>query len=143
MPSFARNMEQATTTPMRMTKTVKGWGRRFPMRSVARMKRSIRRLEGGEGAGEVGEILERATEYTRLHFLSEELLMRRHAYPHHAEHEQEHQRMLEEIGAIALAYDAGRRAEALDALKIFRARLVGHIHAHDEELSRFIGGVDV
>jgi hemerythrin len=92
----------------------------------------------GLGASEIDDILARLLEYTRLHFLSEELLMRQHAYEHHDEHVFEHRRMLEELDAIRKKQAEGGGDDAGMALQRLRARLLGHIHSHDAELTHFI-----
>ena len=90
------------------------------------------------GAAEVDEILVRLLEYTRLHFLSEELLMRLHAYEHHDEHIFEHRRMLELLEEVRAANLRGQADEAGMSVQRLRARLLGHIHSHDAELTHFI-----
>lgn len=92
----------------------------------------------GLDATEVDEILLRLLEYTRLHFLSEELLMRLHAYEHHDEHVLEHRRMLEQLEQIRKAHQKGEGEEAGMSIQRLRARLLGHIHSHDAELTHFI-----
>jgi hemerythrin len=92
----------------------------------------------GMKANEVDEILVRLLEYTRLHFLSEELLMRLHAYEHHDEHVFEHRRMLEQLEEIRKTYQQGQADEAGMSIQRLRARLLGHIHSHDAELTHFI-----
>ena len=94
--------------------------------------------EKGLDATEIDEILVRLLEYTRLHFLSEELLMRLHAYEHHDEHIFEHRRMLDELEAIRKAQQQGQSDEAGMSVRRLRARLLGHIHSHDAELTHFI-----
>lgn len=89
-------------------------------------------------AAEIDEILVRLLEYTRLHFLSEELLMRLHAYEHHDEHVFEHRRMLEQLEEVRAAHQQGQADEAGMSVQRLRARLLGHIHSHDAELTHFI-----
>ena len=89
-------------------------------------------------AAAVDEILVRLLEYTRLHFLSEELLMRLHAYDHHDEHVFEHRRMLDHLEEIRGAYQGGQVDGAGMSVQRLRARLLGHIHSHDAELTHFI-----
>ena len=89
-------------------------------------------------AAEVEEIVVRLLEYTRLHFLSEELLMRLHAYEHHDEHVFEHRRMLEQLEEIREARQQGQTGDAGMSIQRLRARLLGHIHSHDAELTHFI-----
>ena len=92
----------------------------------------------GLDATAVDEILLRLLEYTRLHFLSEELLMRLHAYEHHDEHVFEHRRMLDQLEEIRNSQQSGQVDEAGMSVQRLRARLLGHIHSHDAELSHFI-----
>jgi hemerythrin len=89
-------------------------------------------------AAEVEEIVVRLLEYTRLHFLSEELLMRLHAYEHHDEHVFEHRRMLEQLEEVRDAHQQGQTGDAGMSIQRLRARLLGHIHSHDAELTHFI-----
>jgi hemerythrin len=89
-------------------------------------------------AAEVDEIVVRLLEYTRLHFLSEELLMRLHAYEHHDEHVFEHRRMLEQLEEVRDAHQQGQTGDAGMSIQRLRARLLGHIHSHDAELTHFI-----
>lgn len=89
-------------------------------------------------AAEVEEIVVRLLEYTRLHFLSEELLMRLHAYEHHDEHVFEHRRMLEQLEEVREAHQQGQTGDAGMSIQRLRARLLGHIHSHDAELTHFI-----
>ena len=94
--------------------------------------------EKGLDATEIDEILVRLLEYTRLHFLSEELLMRLHAYEHHDEHVFEHRRMLDELEAIRKTHSQGQAEDAGVSVQRLRACLLGHIHSHDAELTHFI-----
>jgi hemerythrin-like metal-binding protein len=64
-------------------------------------------IASGQASDEVAEILGRFREFTRLHFLSEELLMRLHAYPHHDDHVLEHHRMVETLDEIEQAHTEG------------------------------------
>jgi len=89
-------------------------------------------------AAEVEEIVVRLLEYTRLHFLSEELLMRLHAYEHHDEHVFEHRRMLDQLEEVREAHQQGQTGDAGMSIQRLRARLLGHIHSHDAELTHFI-----
>jgi len=94
--------------------------------------------ENALNSEEIDEIIVRLLEYTRLHFLSEELLMRLHAYEHHDEHVFEHRRMLEELESAREARRQGLSEDAGTRMQRLRARLLGHIHSHDAELTHFI-----
>ena len=49
---------------------------------------------GGEDRTESAARLKQLLEYSEAHFLSEQLLMRLHAYPAYEEHVQEHDRLI-------------------------------------------------
>jgi hemerythrin-like metal-binding protein len=97
-------------------------------------------IASNRATGEVAEILSQCREFTRLHFLSEELLMRLHAYPHHDDHVLEHQRMVEALDEIERAHGEGGPATALEVVRSFKATLMSHIATRDTELTRFMSG---
>jgi hemerythrin len=97
-------------------------------------------LEAAASGEEAREVLDRFLEYTKLHFLSEELLMRLHGYPHHDDHRSEHHRMLEELEEIERDRADRGGQQTAQRVRSFRARLLAHIRTHDEELTRYIGG---
>jgi hemerythrin-like metal-binding protein len=88
--------------------------------------------------GEITQLLEQFRDYTRLHFSSEELLMRLHAYPQHAEHLQEHERLSEDLESIEQAHREGRAETLLAELRAYRSRLMTHIRTLDDQFSRSI-----
>jgi hemerythrin-like metal-binding protein len=97
-------------------------------------------IASGQASDEVAEILGRFREFTRLHFLSEELLMRLHAYPHHDDHVLEHHRMVETLDEIEQAHTEGESDTALAVVRSFKASLMTHIATQDTELTRFMAG---
>ena len=49
----------------------------------------------------IAELLGRLEDVARLHFMEEQSLMRLHAYPGYAAHEQEHDDLLDELGELS------------------------------------------
>jgi len=80
------------------------------------------------------EILDRLIEFSRVHFLSEQLLMRLHAFGDHDAHVREHESMLEALEGFRAARRDGSREDALDAAEHLRTFLVAHIAGRDREL---------
>ena len=76
----------------------------------------------------------RLLDYSRAHFLSEQLLMRLHAYDDHERHVAEHEEMLDALETFGQDLAEGRRAEAAAAMTRLRAFLLGHIEGRDREL---------
>jgi hemerythrin len=91
-------------------------------------------VEAGRRDTQVGELLARLSDLSAAHFLSEDLLMRLHAYPDHAAHVAEHEEMTEMLAALR-AEEGGPSSNRLAAL---RNRFVHHIHARDEQLEDFL-----
>ena len=95
-------------------------------------------LSSSGDAAATEEILDRFREFTRLHFLSEELLMRLHAYPQHEAHLAEHHRMVEALGDLEGSVRDGSAGDALARVRSFKSTLLDHISNQDTELSRFM-----
>jgi len=72
-------------------------------------------VSGGKAAD---EIRERLADYCRAHFLSEELLMRLHAYPDYDDHIADHEQMLDAIDGLT-------EPDTIDALSAFLLRHIG------------------
>jgi hemerythrin-like metal-binding protein len=57
---------------------------------------AFRRAVGdGQGHAAIDEILDRLVDYTKVHFSSEQLLMRLYQYPRYQEHVDDHERTIE------------------------------------------------
>jgi hemerythrin len=97
-------------------------------------------VQGGRTGPEVDELLERLLDYSRVHFLSEQLLMRHHAYEGYEDHVQDHDRMVAALEELRAAHDQGRTAYGLEVIRTVRADLMGHIRGRDHELGRFLSG---
>jgi len=61
----------------------------------------------GRSKDEVEEILVHLVDYTKIHFLSEQLLMRLHDYPRYRDHLHEHDMMVEQIDELHQRFRAG------------------------------------
>ncbi|MGF1641341.1 MAG: bacteriohemerythrin [Rhodospirillales bacterium] len=91
-------------------------------------------LGAAQAAAEIDEILDRLTDFSKVHFVSEELLMRLYQYPDYEAHVADHERMVEELDALRRGGD-GLTVEALDTLK---TSLVGHIARADRTLHDYL-----
>jgi hemerythrin len=94
----------------------------------------IAAAQSGRDDDHVAELLQRLRDVSEAHFLSEDLLMRLHAYPEHAAHVAEHEEMtaiLDSLREAVSSPDVGR-------LSSLRQRFVHHIHDKDERLEKFL-----
>ncbi len=93
----------------------------------------------GRAETEVYEILEQLIDYTKVHFMSEELLMRLYQYPHYEAHVAEHGRMVEQIEQARQRYQCGDAATTTETLDAALAGLTGHIGRSDRTLGGYLG----
>jgi hemerythrin-like metal-binding protein len=80
----------------------------------------------------VRKTLGQLVDFTSVHFLSEELMMRLHAYPQHDAHKLEHGRLTDQVAEIKNKVEAGDGGAALELVDGLHKWLVGHIKSHDQ-----------
>jgi len=83
-------------------------------------------------------ILERLLDYTRVHFLAEEMMMRLERFPAFEAHVEEHDDLVRQLESTRAVYAAGDRAITLEAVHTLRTWLAGHIRTQDRAFARFI-----
>jgi hemerythrin-like metal-binding protein len=97
----------------------------------------VRALEGRLGGSreEAAGLLEQLLDYSRVHFAAEELMMRLHAYPGHAEHQAEHGKLLEQLEEIRAAWGAGQVQPTKELVTALRHWLAEHVQTYDRGLA--------
>jgi hemerythrin len=102
----------------------------------------VNALEDAVAAGREREmadgILERLLDYTRVHFLAEELMMRLEGFPAFEAHIEEHDDLVRQLDAVRTAYRAGDRAITLETVHTLRTWLAGHVRTSDRAFARFL-----
>lgn len=88
---------------------------------------------------EILPVLDQFVSYTNAHFLSEQLLMRLHAYPEYDRHVQEHDRLIEQAHAVQKAFESGHDPAAHDLLLYLRDWLLGHMRTMDRAFGQYLG----
>jgi hemerythrin len=95
------------------------------------------RTDAPAGAG-IDDVADRLAEFSKVHFASEELLMRLYGYEHMAAHSQDHERALDDMAALKRALKDSDR-DALGAITQRLTRLVtGHIRASDRAFAEYL-----
>jgi hemerythrin len=97
-------------------------------------------VESGSPPAEVGRLLEQLTDYTKAHFMSEELLMRMDSYEGFDEHVEGHSHMLDVLEELAASHAAGNSKLIPGQAKSFLSFLVRHIETQD---ARYANAVKV
>jgi hemerythrin len=88
-------------------------------------------LRRGDDPALTERTLAQLVDFTRVHFLSEELMMRLYAYPQHDAHKLEHGRLTEQVGEIQRHLTQGEPQPALELIDALHRWLAGHIRTMD------------
>jgi hemerythrin len=83
-------------------------------------------------------LLDELVEHTNLHFLSEQLAMKLHAYEAYESHFLEHQRLLVEVQNLKRSLAAGTAMDKQSLIEALRSWLVVHIQTSDKTLAEYL-----
>ena len=83
-------------------------------------------------------LLNELIEHTNLHFLSEQLLMRLHAYQAYESHFHEHQRLLLEVEQLRDQLSGGTTTHKHSLIEALRGWLLIHIQTSDQRLAEYL-----
>ncbi|HSO43147.1 MAG TPA: hemerythrin family protein [Rhodospirillales bacterium] len=101
---------------------------------------ALRQAVSAGQADNAQELLERLTDYSKMHFASEQLLMRLYQYDGFAGHVAEHEEMIETLESLRSEQARGR-ADAGGWIDALDASLVRHIRGADRALGRYLAGL--
>lgn len=103
--------------------------------------RLVRELQSVLEAGDLAAadaLFERLEDFTNAHFLAEQLLMRLHAYPAFAAHQEEHDRLIQELRDLRRSLDGSSEIDALGAVARLERWLYAHMEVEDRALADFL-----
>jgi len=83
-------------------------------------------------------VLEQFIEFSDLHFLSEQLVMRLHSYPGYEAHLEEHARLMKKVREIREWVFREEKILSLELIKELRAWLLAHMASHDMAFGEFL-----
>jgi hemerythrin len=83
-------------------------------------------------------LLNELVEHTNLHFLSEQLAMRLHAYEAYESHLLEHERLLAQVQNLQRDLAMGTAANREGLIEALRSWLVVHIQTADKTLAEYL-----
>lgn len=92
----------------------------------------------GRSRGDVDEILDRLIDFTKVHFSSEQLLMRLYEYPAYQQHVDDHDETVDRLQAIRRSYLAGDLELTCATADALAGRLLDHIRSADHGLGAFL-----
>jgi len=83
-------------------------------------------------------LMEQFIEFSDMHFLSEQLVMRLNEYPGYERHLEEHTRLMKKVRAIRESILNGEKRPSLELLGELRQRLLCHIAEEDVAFGEFL-----
>ena len=95
-------------------------------------------VRSGADDGVVYALFDELVEHTNLHFLSEQLLMRLHAYEASESHFLEHERLLAEVQNLKRNLATGTAADKHSLIEALRSWLLVHIQTADKRLAEYL-----
>jgi len=105
----------------------------FLHRLLAELKREL--VSGGD---RTAELFDRFDLAARAHFMEEQALMRLHAYPGYAAHQEEHDGLIEELRGIAGRLESAGGAEAVEIANELDLWFTTHLATADAALTTFL-----
>lgn len=95
-------------------------------------------VRSGADDSVVYALLNELVEHTNLHFLSEQLLMRLHAYEAYESHFLEHERLLVEVQNLKRNLTTGTATDKHSLIEALRSWLLIHIQTADKTLAEYL-----
>jgi methyl-accepting chemotaxis protein/hemerythrin len=95
-------------------------------------------VRGGAPDSLVYALLNDLVEHTNLHFLSEQLAMKLHAYEAYESHLLEHGRLLVEVQNLKSGLATGTATDKQSLIEALRGWLVVHIESADKALAEYL-----
>ena len=98
----------------------------------------VQAIQRGGELSPMKYILEQFIEFSDMHFLSEQLVMRLHGYPGYEPHLEEHTRLMKKVREIRANLMKGEREPSLLLVNELREWLVQHIASEDAAFGTFL-----
>ncbi len=95
-------------------------------------------VRGGADDSFVYALLNELVEHTSLHFLSEQLAMKLHAYEAYEAHLLEHERLTREVQNLKLSLANATSTDKQRLIEALRGWLVVHIQTSDQALAEYL-----
>jgi len=83
-------------------------------------------------------LLDELVEHTDQHFLSEQLVMKLHAYEAYESHLLEHERLLVEVQNLKRDLESGTETDKSGLIEALRSWLIVHIQTADKKLAEYL-----
>ncbi|MBF0471385.1 MAG: hemerythrin family protein, partial [Gammaproteobacteria bacterium] len=82
-------------------------------------------------------------DFTRIHFATEDHLMKTHHYPDHKKHRKEHRLLLEHMDALLRSVTRGKQPHFYSDYDVSSDWAIAHIIDFDHDLGEYLNSVGV
>jgi len=96
-------------------------------------------LCGAADEARLAVLLDRVIEFSNIHFMSEQVLMREHAYPGLPAHEAEHDQLMDQMRDFQKRIETGERTIVAADLSSLRDWVLRHIRTKDTAFAHYLG----
>jgi hemerythrin len=100
--------------------------------------RALERAVHTAPRAQVETLLQQLSELSRVHFATEEIMMRLYAYPEFAGHQLEHARLVDQIDQVRAEFAMGHVQPTRSFSSALHHWFTEHIRTHDVALARFV-----
>lgn len=95
-------------------------------------------IEKGGDFSPTKYILEQFIEFSDMHFLSEQLVMRLHSYPGYEPHLEQHTQLMKKVREIRDSVVRGEKKPSIQMIQELRTWLLSHIATEDVAFGEFL-----
>jgi len=95
-------------------------------------------VHSGADRKELDELLDRLVDFSKVHFCSEQVLMRLYTYERYEAHVNEHEETLGRIEALREAAWTGATVLTQESLDDLTGWIIGHIHRADRHFGNYL-----
>lgn len=98
-------------------------------------------MRQGKGKEILGSVLKEMVDYTKVHFASEERILRDSGYSEYEQHKAIHENITEKVNTIYQQYQAGKGAHlSIETMNYLNNWLAKHILGTDQKYSLHLNG---
>jgi hemerythrin len=100
--------------------------------------RALEKAVASAPRAQVEALLQQLSEFTRVHFATEEIMMRLYAYPEFARHQLEHAKLIDQIDEVRAAFASGNVQPTRSLATAMQHWFAEHVRTHDHALARHV-----
>lgn len=100
-------------------------------------------MQNATAQDRIGRIINELTNYTKIHFATEERYMEAHNYPALSSQKVEHQRFIQKVGEFKQDFESGKIALSLNVANFVKDWLSSHILGSDKNYGPFLNAKGV